>query len=185
MSGTLLFPRGPVSDIMSLRGNLLKLDVTINSIPLELGRDLKPEELAIAGFSRAGLLRRLVAHQSFNGIVYECVDCELRCFQDQIHIYPCTDGYLNRDRQWHTRVMLVVEDGKLSRVFFQVVEARTAATNFLQRFQNAAAGAVGEPVHRDQQRTVWQRSGTLIQTYLHPDRMNADFELALSESETQ
>jgi hypothetical protein len=162
----------------------VKLDLIINDIPLELGSPVSAETLAEAEVRAAGLLQRLVRRSPRDG-TFVGEDCELRCFGDGIHIYPCTHGYLNRDRQWHTRVALDVRRGKLRRVLFRVVDGHTAAENFLQRFREAAEAAIGEPVERDRRRAVWRRNGTLVRTYLHPDRINADIEWSLVEARTE
>lgn len=156
----------------------MDLHLKINKIPLYLGQSLPPEAVVGASRQRTGLWRRwgrkLPARQ-----VYAIEDCELEGFGDELHIYPCTHSYLNRDRQWHTRVTLFLECDRLHRILFQVVEGQTAALNFLERFEAAAARAIGEPAMRDPRTAMWLGNGARLRTYLHPDRVNADIDFEL------
>ncbi len=157
----------------------MDLGLRINKIPMILGEELPRETLDAAAFQRAGLLRRLLASQPVDQTVYAIDDCELEGLDDELHIYPCTHGYLNRDRQWHTKVTLFLKQDRLQRIFFQVVEGQTAALNFLERFEVAAATVIGKPSRKDRHSSFWQGGGTRIKTYLHPDRINADFVIEL------
>ena len=157
----------------------MNLDLKINELPLELGQRLPLERLDEARFRRVGLLRRLLSARVAGHDIYDGEDCELVALGDELHIYPCTDSYLNRDRQWRTRVKLFVKQDRLQRELFQVVEGQTAAVNFLERFQEAASRALGEPAHVDRRSAVWESGQARVQTYLHPDRLNADFDISL------
>ena len=159
----------------------MNIGLKINEVPLELGREVPHDRLSEARMRRAGLWRRLLTQQPMDQTVYHIDDCEMQALDDELRIYPCTHGYLNRDRQWHTRVSLFVKNDRLHRILFQVVEGQTAALNFLERFQSEASRTFGEPAHQDRQSAVWHQAGTRIETYLHPDRINADFEISLTE----
>ncbi len=159
----------------------MDLGLKINKIPIELGQKLARETLDAAAFRRAGLLRRLLSQQPVEQAVYAIDDCELQGLNDELHIYPCTHSYLNDDRQWRTKVTLFLKDERLQRIFFQVVDGQTAAQNFLERFEAAAAKFIGEPHSQDRYTRCWQSGGTQVKTYLHPNRVNADFNIELSD----
>lgn len=157
----------------------MDLGLKIDEFPVELGQMLSPEMMAEAAVQRAGLLRRLVSYQPVAQTVYAIEDCELRGLDDALHIYPCTHSYLTTDRQWHTKVTLFLKHERLQRILFQVVDGRPAAQNFLERFETAVAGLIGEPCHQDRNSCRWQRNGACVETFLHPDRVNADFVIEL------
>ena len=150
----------------------MELDLKINSIPLTLGQKLPREALDNADQKRTGLLRRLFSNDA-DRTVYTMEDCEFEGLDEDLRIYPCTHRYLNRDRQWHTKVTFFLKNDRLERLLFQVIEGQTAAMNFLERFETAA-NKFGEPSHRDRFKSRWQTTGARIETCLHPDRINAD-----------
>ena len=151
------------------------LGIKINKIPMELGQEIPSDALETTNFRRSGLLRRLIAQQPMDQAVYAIDDCELEGLDDELHIYPCTHSYLNQDRQWRTKVTIFLKKDRLQRILFQVVEGQTAALNFLERFEEAAAKAIGKPSRQDRHSTCWHGEGTRIESILHPDRINADF----------
>ncbi len=159
----------------------MEFGIKINNIPLELGQELPQETLSAGDFRRSGLLRRLFAHQPVDQNVYAIEDCELEGLNDQLHIYPCTHSYLNQDRQWRTKVTLFLKEDRLQRILFQVVQGQTAALNFLERFEEAAVQMIGEPDRKDRHTASWQSQGAHVESYLHPDRVNADFVIELAE----
>ena len=67
----------------------------------------------------------------------------------------------------------------MQRILFQVVDGHTAAQNFLERFEVAAAKIIGEPQSQDRYTSCWQLGDAHVKTYLHPDRINADFVIEL------
>ena len=159
----------------------MEFGIRINKIPLQLGQELPHETLDAGDFRRSGLLRRLITQQPIDQTVYAIDDCELEGLDDELHIYPCTHSYLNQDRQWRTKVTLFLKKDRLHRILFQVVEGQTAALNFLERFETAAAKLIGEPDHSDRLTTCWQSQGARVESYLHPDRVNADFVIELDD----
>jgi len=159
----------------------MDLGLKINKIPVELGQQLAPETLDAAAFRRAGLLRRLLSHQPIEQIVYAIDDCELQGLNDELHIYPCNHSYLNDDRKWRTKVTLYLKKERLQRIFFQVVDGQTAAQNFLDRFEAAAAKIIGEPTSQDRYTRCWHSDGAHVKTVLHSDQINADFDIVLSD----
>lgn len=159
----------------------MEFGIRINKIPLKLGQELPQETLANGDFKRLGLLRRLIAQQPVDQTVYAIDDCELEGLDDELHIYPCTHGYLNEDRQWRTKVTLFLKKDRLHRILFQVVEGQTAALNFLERFEAAAARVIGEPERADRHTVCWQSQGARVESYLHPDKVNADFVIEVAD----
>ena len=159
----------------------MKFGLKINKIPLELGQEVPHETLGAGDFRRSGLLRRLINRQPANQTVYAIDNCEIEGFDDELHIYPCTHGYLNQDRQWRTKVTLFLKKDRLHRILFQVLEGQTAALNFLERFEAAAAKLIGEPERLDHRTACWQSQGTRVESRLHPDQINADFVIELKD----
>ena len=155
--------------------------IRINKIPMRLGQELPPGTLGAVEFKRLGLLRRLITHQPVNQEVYAIDDCELEGLDDELHIYPCTHSYLNQDRQWRTRVTLFLKEDRLHRIFFQVVEGQTAALNFLERFEAAAARIIGEPERSNHNTVFWRSQGARVESHLHSDRVNADFVIEVAD----
>lgn len=159
----------------------MDLGLKINKIPIALGQQLAPETLDAAAFRRAGFLRRLLSRRPVAQDVYAIDNCELKGLNDELHIYPCTHSYLNDDRQWRTRVTLYLKQERLQRVFFQVVDGKTAAQNFLERFETAAAKLIGEPHSQDRFSSCWRSGRAHVKTYLHPNRVDADFVIELRD----
>ncbi len=159
----------------------MNLGLKINKIPLELGAAVSPEILGHKSFRRNGVLRRLLSRHAAGHTVYDGENCELEGLDDNLHIYPCTHSYLDRDRRWCTRVTLFIKNDRLQRILFQVIEGQTAALNFVERFTNAATAAIGQPSHTDRYITRWQKNGAHIEAKLHPNRINADFDIVLAD----
>jgi hypothetical protein len=159
----------------------MELGLKINKIPLELGQELPQETLDAGEIRRSGLLRRLIAQQPVDQTVYAIDDCELEGLNDELHIYPCTHSYLNHDRQWRTRVTLFLKKDRLHRILFQVMEGQTAALNFFERFEAAAAKLIGDPERLDHRTVCWQCQCARVESRLHPDQVNADFIIELKD----
>ena len=153
----------------------MTLNIKINKVPMTLGQELSSEVLESADFKRTGLLKRLINQQPMDQTVFSGDDCELEGLDSDLHIYPCTHGYLNQDRQWRTKATLYLKNDRLLRILFQVVDGQTAALNFVQRFETAAGKAIGQPYAQDQHSTRWRAHDTHLETLLYPDRFNADF----------
>ncbi len=158
----------------------MKLDLQINRVPLVLGEALPAAMLDEVSICRSGLLRRLLSREPIDQTVCCVENCEFTGFGDQLHIYPCTHGYLNRDRQWRTKVTFFLKKDRLHRILFQVVDGQTAAMNFLSRFESAVSDSHGQPIRQDRRSLCWQGDNARVQTYLHPNRINADFIIELN-----
>ncbi len=64
---------------------------------------------------------------------------------------------------------------------YQCATPFECAQNFLDRFEAAAAKLIGEPLSKDRHTSCWQSGDAQVKTYLHPDRVNADFVIELSD----
>ena len=153
----------------------MKLDIKVNSVPLVLGGAVELQTLEEAEFHKIGRLRRFIQNLPDGQTVFSADNCQVECFNDDFSIYPCTHGYLNRDRQWETRATLFLSDNHLVRVEFHVIDGQYAATNFMDRFQESCRSVLGDPVEKSRFLTKWQNGASAVTTILHPDRINADF----------
>ena len=159
----------------------MSLELMVNSVPIELGGTVDTKILEEGDFRKAGPLRRLFTGLPLGQTLYKANNCKLECFDDDFSIYPCTHDYLDRDRQWETRVAVYLEDGRVRKLEFQVVDGRLAASNFLHRFQEACSAALGEPVESSRFFTRWKKGIAAVTSTLHPDMVNADFLMELIE----
>ncbi len=160
----------------------MSLELKINSVPIELGGIADIDALGQADFQKSGPLRKLFNNQPLGQTLYWADNCKLECFDEEFCIYPCTHGYLNRDRQWKTRGALYLDEGKVQKLEFQVVDGKYAASSFLDRFVEACSGVLGNPVENSRLLTRWANGATVVTSILHPDKVNADFLLELKES---
>jgi len=160
----------------------MSLELKINSVTIELGGTVDSQALEDADFQKAGPLRRLFKQLPLAQTLYLAGNCKLECFDDDFSIYPCTHGYLNRDRQWETKAAVYLEDGRVWKLEFQVVNGHYAASNFLERFQGACTAALGEPVENSRFLTRWQNGTAAVTSILHRDMVNVDFLMELNET---
>ena len=160
----------------------MNLELKINSVTIELGGIVDTDALDRAEFQKAGPLRKLFNNQPLGQTLYQADNCKLECFDDEFCIYPCTHGYLNRDRQWKTRGALFVNDGKVQKLEFQVVDGKYAASSFLDRFMEACSAVLGTPVESSHFLTRWTNGAAVVTSVLHPNKVNADFLIELKES---
>jgi len=160
----------------------MSLELKVNSVPIELGGKIDTKILEEGAFRKIGPLRRLFTSIPQGQILYQADNCKLECFDDDFSIYPCTHGYLNRDRQWKTKAAVYLEDGRMRKLEFQVVDGHYAASNFLERFQEACNAALGEPVESSRFLTRWTNGTASVTSILHSDMVNVDFLMELIEA---
>jgi hypothetical protein len=160
----------------------MSLELRINSVPIELGGIADIEALDQADFKKAGPLRKLITQQPLGQTLYRADNCKLECFDEEFCIYPCTHSYLNRDRQWETKGAVYLDDGIVQKLEFLVVDGMYAASNFLDRFQEACSAALGNPVESSSSTTRWVNGAAIVTSILHPNKVNADFLMELKES---
>jgi len=158
------------------------LELKINSVPMELGGMMDEQALDEADLHKAGPLRRLIKQLPSGQTLYLADNCKLECFDDDFCIYPCTHDYLNLDRQWETKATVYLEEGRVCKLEFRVVDGRYAASNFLERFHEACSAALGEPVESSRYRTRWHNGTARVTSILHPNKVNADFLMELQEN---
>lgn len=167
------------------RQDAMDLQLVVNEVPLRLAQALPARQLARAGFRKRSLVRKLLVRQNRNypvplrrtigEKVYDAENCSLFCFGDAFHLYACTDSYLDLDRQWQTAASLIYHGGRLAEVQFAVIDGRTAATTFLERFVAACEARFG-PAHEDGGRRFrWLGHHSRVSCDLAEDCENAFF----------
>jgi hypothetical protein len=149
--------------------------IKINDIPLELGRELPEADRAEAGLRRPPVWDRLPWRTGGGGRRLDVANCTVDAFDGTFRLYPCMAGYLDRDRQWRTAVSVFVDEGKVRSVLVRVIEGRYAATEFADRFRDAAAALLGEGHAVDGFTRRWKNGRTACVAALQPDGRNACF----------
>jgi hypothetical protein len=153
----------------------MNIDLAINGVSLHLGDRNDADLLAEIGFRRLNPLQRLIQREGWHQRRYHTIGCTVSCFGESFDLYPCTDGYLNRDRQWRTAAMLIYDRERLVGVSFRVIEGRYAASNYYDRFLELGEKHIGEPARRARGTRVWSRDGQHIVCMLDETALNADF----------
>ncbi len=147
--------------------------IVINDTPLALGAVLADDERTRAGLRRPPLWQRLLRHPHRVGPHLEAVNCTLEAFDGAFLLYPCTDGYLNSDRQWQTSASLVVDQGRLRSVQVRVIDGRYAAAEFVARFGEVCTEQLGEAQHLDRYTLRWKNGRVACLSTLQRDGRNA------------
>lgn len=153
----------------------MDLSLMINEVPISAGQEIDPDALLEADFHKASPLSRLFHRVPLGLDLFHAENCKMEGFPGNFSIYPCTDSYLNEDRQWSTKVDIYIEDRKPRKMMFQVIKGHYAASNFMDRFREACNDSFGEPLERDRFATVWRNGSATVTAVLHADRINADF----------
>ena len=156
------------------------LELKINSVAMELGGIIDTSALDEADFQKVGALRRLMKQMPSGQDIFHAHNCKLECFDEEF--YPCTHGYLNKDRRWETQAASYVADGKVVKVEFKVIEGQYSAANFLERFQEACIGVLGEPEENSRYLSRWSNGTAAVTSVLHRDMINVDFLLEFVEA---
>jgi len=155
-------------------------NLTINGFTFELGDQVEHDVLESASFQKEGLVQKIFSRTPPDSARFNAQNCTLTCFGEDFSLYPCTHGYLNKDRQWKTSASLFSQKDRFHRFMFHVVEGRYAATSFLDRFRDACTNALGNPTESGRLETRWIKDKTHIVCTLHPDKTNADFLIELN-----
>lgn len=156
--------------------------IVINDIPLELGEALPEAARAEAGLRRAGLWRRLRVRAEGPGTRLDAENCVIDAFDGRFHLYPCTHGYLNADRQWRTAASVFVEGGRVRSVLLRVIEGRYAAGEFVDRFGAVCTEQLGEGHAIDRFTRRWRNGRAACRSCLQPDGRNACFVIEMVEA---
>jgi len=149
--------------------------ILVNETPLALGDSLPASTRIAAGLQPCSVGRRIVAALGLPAGRFEVRDCTLDLFDGDFRIYPCTEGYIDRDRQWHTAVDVVVKEGRLYSVEARVIEGRYAAPEFVDRFVAACDARWGESQMIDRRTRRWRNGVARFLSQLQPDGRNAVF----------
>ena len=158
----------------------MNLELTVNDIPFQLGQAQDSAMLKRAATKKRGVLRKVLGKLPFDETEYFADNCAVKCFGEGFIAFPCTDSYLDRDRQWRTAASLYYHKKRLVRVGFQVIAGKYAAANFLDRFLEACEERFGEPAENGF-RTVWEDDDYIVAAILSYNRHDADFEWALKD----
>jgi hypothetical protein len=168
-----------------LRQDAMDLQLVINEVPLRLAQALPTRQLARAGFRKRNLLLKLLgrrphgvpveARRPLGRSIYDAENCSLFCFGDRFHLYACTDSYLDPDRQWQTAASLGYDGGRLAEVQFAVIDGRTAAATFLERFVAACERRFGPAADDGGHRFSWDGHHSRVVCELADDLENASF----------
>lgn len=157
----------------------MALELKINSVAMELGGIIDTSALDEADFNKVGALRRLMKPLPSGQTLFRAHNSKLECFDEEF--YPCTHGYLNKDRQWETDAALYVANGKVIKIEFKVIEGQYSAANFLERFQEGCSKVLGEPEENSRLVTRWTNGAATVTSTLHRDMINVDFLMEMTE----
>jgi hypothetical protein len=151
----------------------MDLQLIINGIVFRLGDSENSEALTEAGFRRPNLIARLLRR-----VRYRAPNCSLSCFDEAFDLYPCTDGYLDLDRQWRTEAELTYAEGRLVGIRFRVIEGRYAAPNYFDRFCELCVERFGDPDPASDAHGAlrWQENGKRLICSLDENAINAAFD---------
>ena len=161
---------------------MARMELIIDELPLRLGGSVDPQALEAGRFRKVGVFRLLVTGQSAGRELFTLANCQMTCLRDDFSIFPCTHGYLDKDRQWETRASLIFKNGTLSEVLFQVIDGRYAASNFIERFADICSGVLGQPEEIEPDTARWVNGTAMVTTHLHRNRVHADFRFELIAS---
>lgn len=156
--------------------------IVINDTPLALGAVLAEDERARAGLRRTPLWQRLLRHPRRGGPHLEASNCTLEAFDGAFLLYPCTDGYLNNDRQWRTAATLVVEQGRLRSVQMRVIDGRYAAAEFVDRFGEICTAQLGQSQRLDRYTQRWKNGQVACLSTLQRDGRNASIVIEMLDA---
>ena len=156
------------------------INVLINNISLQPGAKIETRILKGSNFRKVGLVERLLKRLPKGQSLFIAHNCTVS-FTDRMNLYPCTDGYLNKDRQWQTRAFVYLMNGKIQKVEFHVLEGVYAAPNFINTFKNICTENYGSPVEIQTNHYLWKNDQYSFSSILHADCINADFSIELLE----
>ncbi len=153
----------------------MDIQLKINELALQPGAKVDPDELESRKFQRQGLLKRLVNRLPRDQQIFVADNCTVDCFGEKLSLFPCTHGYLNRDRKWETRASILLVNGKLQRVQFQVLDGVYAAPNIMETFKTICDENFGEGSRTNDNLFTWRNNRLGFTGILQPDNVTADF----------
>jgi hypothetical protein len=153
----------------------LDMKLIIDDLTLQPGEAIDPEALEKSSFRSPGVMHRLLRRLPRGHVMLETNNCTIACFDEEFSLFPCTHNYLNRDRQWQTQASILLVDGVLQKVVFQVVEGVYAAPNFLDKFKILCMENFGDPKREQRYHYYWENDRLSLTGFLHADHINAEF----------
>ena len=157
----------------------MDIKLRINQLSLQPGAKVDSQDLEKSEFRSVGLMRRLVQRLPRGQELFESKNCTVDCFDDRLALFPCTHSYLNQDRQWKTHASVLLVDGKLQRIEFQVLDGVYAAPNFLEKFKSICNEYFGDPQQIQRNQFRWTNDKLVFSGFLHADNVTADFTIEL------
>ena len=153
----------------------------INKLGLQPGAKIETRILKDSNFREMGLVERLLKRMPKGHSVFVADNCTIDCFRDQLNLYPCTHGYLHKDRQWQTRATVHLIDGQIQKVNFQVLEGVYAAPNFTNTFKDICSENFGHPETTTTNQYLWKNDRYSFSSLLKADNINAEFSIEVLE----
>ena len=151
------------------------MEILINDTTIKVGDILPVDAVSTAGLRPANILNKLLRNHNGRRARFAAEGCTVDLFAGGMRVYPCTHGYLNRDRQWRTAAEIHVERGRVLKVLIRVLEGRYAAPGFVDRFNELCTEQLGEPKTKDGRLRRWRNGVVRCSSCLQPDGKNADF----------
>jgi hypothetical protein len=159
----------------------VEVDLSVNGIVLCSGRELDGGDLKRAGLIRLPAWRRLLRRLPPGCEYWEASDPRVACFDGQVEIFACRDGYLDPDRQWRTALLLGQRAGRLVSAQIRVIDAVYAAGTFHERFIAVARDRLGEPARNGRRKCDWRLAGLHVSSELSGDALHTLISLAWHE----
>lgn len=157
------------------------MEIVINETTIAVGEPLPHDQAASAGLRPADLFSKLRRGHGGRRARLAAEGCTIELFAGGLRVYPCTHGYLNRDRQWQTAAEVHLERGRVRRVLIRIVDGRYAAPGFVDRFNELCADLLGEPHAVEGRRKHWRNGKLQFSSLLQPDCMNANLVVELAD----
>lgn len=155
----------------------MDMQITINSVALQPDQALAEDALIRAGLSRLSLLRMRLRRLPGGFQYWEAANPRVSCFDGQVDIYACRDGYLDPDRRWKTSLLLCERQGRLQWLELRVLEGVYAAGNYYDRFQETAGEKLGPPDRTQGRQVLWRSHPVEVSASLSADAETAIFRL--------
>lgn len=153
----------------------MNLALKINEVAFDLGDPEDDGALTHAAARRLGLWHRIVRRAPRGRTIYRAANCALDYFGAAFQLRPCTDSYLDRDRQWRTEAELTYARAELVAVRFRVIEGRYAAPNYLSRFDDLCREKFGDSVQNGAEWQEWRDAEHYLACRLEPAGPHAEF----------
>jgi len=151
------------------------MEILINDTAIHVGDILPEDAVTAAGLRRANLFGKLLGGRRARRARLAADCCTVALFAGELRVYPCTHGYLDRDRQWRTAAEIHLDRGRVRKVLIRVLEGRYAAPGFVDRFNELCTLQLGDAKTEDGRLRRWRNGVVRCTSCLQPDGKNADF----------